>query len=247
MRHALQVILTFLSTAVGASGCGEGDGVSGTNLTAQSVKADTKTAFADVIDAAPATMPDGKAVTFDCYVLGQLRLPSGKIVAADGFIMFGAEPFTRSVKPGTYPVSVAVARLGDDQRIAFAQVRFSDRRIAKWEMALTPGQDPSKLKADEIYCYGVDSGTGSFADPGAQEVLGAKDARNLVDEATEEMKKVYEPTRDWVVIDTPKGSAALFSSGWGDGAYASYFGLDDQGEPVALVTDFQVIDWRRRP
>ena len=62
-----------------------------------------------------------------------------------------------------------------------------------------------------------------------------------------EMKKTYVPTRDWVIINTPKGSAALFSSGWGDGGYASYFGLDQNNEPVTLVTDFQVIEWKRRP
>jgi len=32
-----------------------------------------------------------------------------------------------------------------------------------------------------------------------------------------------------------------FSSGWGDGRYASFFGYDMQGEPVCLVTDFQVL------
>jgi len=162
------------------------------------------------------------------------------------FLRPDAKPFSRTVKPGAYPVTVAVAQLGGDQRIAFAQIRFLDRRISKWEMAVTDGQDPSKLKEDEIYAYGVDSGTGSFADIGAQEVLSARDARKLVDDVMKEMKKVYEPTRDWVVVNTPKGSAALFSSGWGDGGYASYFGLDDNGEPVVLVTDFQVIDWKRR-
>jgi hypothetical protein len=257
MRYALLIALIFLGSAGAMSGCtprprapartGQGGGVTGARLTAQAVKVDTALALAEVIGPGPTTTPDGKAVTFDCYTLGQLSLPSGKIVAADGFILFDAVPFTRSVKPGSYPLTVAVALLGNDQRIAFAQLRFSDHRIAKWEMAVTPGQDLSKLNADETYGYPVDSGTGSFADPGAQEVLGGPDASKLTDEAMEEMKKVYEPTRDWVVIDTPKGSAALFSSGWGDGGYASYFGLDDQGEPVALVTDFQVIDWKRRP
>jgi hypothetical protein len=247
MRHAIHLAFLLLAVVMAPSGCGKRDSVSATRLTAQSVKVDATSAFADVLGPGPTTMPDGKPVTFDAYLLGQLSLPSGQIIAADGFIMFGAKPFARTVKPGSYPVTVAVALLGNDQRIAFAQIRFADRRVATWEMALTPGQDPFKLKADEIYCYGVDSGTGSFADPGAQALLSTRDASQLVDEATEEMKKVDEPTREWVVIDTPTGSAALFSSGWGDGGYASYFGLDKNGEPVTLVTDFQVIDWKRRP
>lgn len=34
----------------------------------------------------------------------------------------------------------------------------------------------------------------------------------------------------------------IFSSGYGDGFYASYWGFDDTGSPVALVTDFRVLD-----
>jgi hypothetical protein len=34
---------------------------------------------------------------------------------------------------------------------------------------------------------------------------------------------------------------AMFQSGWGDGFYASYWGLDARGEPVCLVTDFSVL------
>lgn len=256
---AFPATILFLGAFAGMSGCGKGNNVSeslsttvsntlnGSKLTAQRVKVDAASTFADVLGPGPTTMPDGKTVKFDAYLLGQLSLPSGRIVAADGFIMFGVKPFTRSVKAGSYPVTIAVALLDDDQRIAFAQIRFSGHRVARWEMAVTSGQDPSKLKPDEMYAYGVDSGTGSFADPGAQEVLSADDANKLVDAAMEQMKNVNEPTRDWVLIDTPKGSAALFSSGWGDGGYASYFGLDDAGEPAALITDFQVIDWERRP
>jgi len=247
MRKIIYTACALLCGAVALCGCGKGDGVSGNNeLVAQSVKVDAASALGDVLGSGPIATPDGKTVTVDGYLIGQLSLPSGRIVAADGFIMFDAKPFSRTVKPGAYPVTVAVAQLGGDQRIAFAQIRFLDRRISKWEMAVTDGQDPSKLKEDEIYAYGVDSGTGSFADIGAQEVLSARDARKLVDDVMKEMKKVYEPTRDWVVVNTPKGSAVLFSSGWGDGGYASYFGLDDNGEPVVLVTDFQVIDWKRR-
>src|SRR5262249_19599193 len=109
------------------------------------------------------------------------------------------------------------------------------------------GQDPAKLKGDQVYAYGVDSGTGSFADPGAQEILNGRNAQALSDRISAAMKQVSDSACDWVLVDTPKGSAALFSSGWGDGGYASYFGLDETGDPVVLVTDFAVVDWKRSP
>jgi hypothetical protein len=34
----------------------------------------------------------------------------------------------------------------------------------------------------------------------------------------------------------------MFSSGLGDGCYASYFALDEERRPLFLVTDFGVFD-----
>jgi hypothetical protein len=61
------------------------------------------------------------------------------------------------------------------------------------------------------------------------------------------MHKSYRDTCRWLHVQIGAGSAALFSSGWGDGHYNSYFGLDAAGAPVALVTDFEVLDWPRKP
>jgi hypothetical protein len=93
MRHTLRIISSFLCAVAGIGGCGKGDGGSGTKLTAQRVKVDAASAFADVLGAGPTTMPDGKTVSFDSYLVGQISLPSGQIVAADAFIMFGVKPF----------------------------------------------------------------------------------------------------------------------------------------------------------
>lgn len=36
---------------------------------------------------------------------------------------------------------------------------------------------------------------------------------------------------------------AMFSTGWGDGSYASYIGYDAEGQIARLVTDFYLLDW----
>jgi hypothetical protein len=189
------------------------------------------------------TFNDEPAEAF-VYRLPDLWLPTGEIVAADGFIM-ERKPFTRRVRPGRYFVTIAIAALGGDERIAFAQVRFSDRPVARWEMALIAGQDVSTLQAGYFFGYPVDSGTGCFADPQAVELInGANDPEmTFFNEASAEMDKAYRHTRSWVHIETPKGSAALFSSGLGDGMYPSYFGLDETMEPAVLLTDFCVSNW----
>jgi hypothetical protein len=216
------------------------------NLSSASTKMADASCFGDVIGPQAKITFDGKPADIHVYRLPDLWLATGEIAASDGFIM-GRQPFTRRVRPGRYPVTIAIAAFGDDERIAFAQTRFSDRPVVLWEMALLAGQDIATLEPGYSFGYPVDSGTGSFADPQAVQLINdASDPdMKFFKEISAEMDKVYRHTRAWVHIETPGGSAALFSSGFGDGVYSSYFGLDDSMEPVALVTDFGVSDWSR--
>ncbi len=53
---------------------------------------------------------------------------------------------------------------------------------------------------------------------------------------------------DWnhsvdVVVDEATGANVIgFSSGFGDGAYPSWFGLDAGGAPIVLLTDFAILE-----
>ena len=211
-----------------------------------STKLEDASCFADVLGPECKFTFGEKPAGGHFYRLPDVWLTSGQIVACDGFIM-ERQPFTRGVRAGRYPVTIAIAAFGTDERIAFAQMRFSVRPVARWEMALVEGQDISALQPGYFFGYPVDSGTGCFADPDAVELINkASDPEmKLFNQISAEMDKVYRHTRAWVHIETPKGSAALFSSGFGDGMYPSYFGLDDAIEPVSLVTDFCVSNWLR--
>ena len=48
--------------------------------------------------------------------LGELYLPTGKIVANDPCCLFEGTPFTRTVPPGSYPVNLWVGEGGGDKR-----------------------------------------------------------------------------------------------------------------------------------
>jgi hypothetical protein len=177
--------------------------------------------------------------------VGTLVMPTGRIVACDPLVSPEYEPFTLGVAPGRYPVLLSVAQLGTDQRVAYAMLRFAERDAARWEMALIPGQDVSQLAADHFFGYPVDAGTGCFIDAEAARVL----LERLKDEEyserlIEEMDKNYVPTWSWLdeCLDAATGANLIaFSSGWGDGAYASYFGYDEDGKVVNLITDFGVL------
>jgi hypothetical protein len=178
---------------------------------------------------------------------GELVVTSGRVVACDPLTDPEAGPFARAVPPGRHPVVLSVAHFEDgDQRVAAAVVRFADARAARWELALLPGQDAGELGEGEVFGYGVDSGTGCFMDEEAAQGLLRKldESDEYYEEIIDEMDKTYVHTWSWANVEmTPAGANLVaFSTGVGDGLYASYFGLDDAGRPVSLVTDFSMFE-----
>jgi hypothetical protein len=68
------------------------------------------------------------------------------------------------------------------------------------------------------------------------------DDQNYYDDV---VAKQLDPTSTWCDHRPDRFSTdnvAIFSSGWGDGMYSTYWGLDAGDRPVCLVTDFQVVD-----
>lgn len=192
-----------------------------------------------------------ETVSFRVVEAGTLKTPSGRVCAADPFVQLAdAKPFTQAVPAGAFPVRLAVAHFpSGDVRVAFARVFFSDAPVVRWAMAVVEGQDIRTLKADEIFGYGVDAGTGSFFDPVAGQA-----AAKLLDadgDAWEAWQTEGEANGPKVIgpysflLDLPLGdaNAVMFHSGWGDGFYASWFGYDANGHVAALVTNFAIIDW----
>ncbi|AHB48928.1 hypothetical protein W911_11770 [Hyphomicrobium nitrativorans NL23] len=192
-----------------------------------------------------------ETVPFRTVEAGTLKLPSGRISAADPFIALSdAKPFAEAVPRGVFPVRLAVGEFPrGGVRVAFARVDFSATPVVRWSLAVPEGQSLSTLKNDEIFGYGVDAGTGAFFDP-----VASKAAGQLLDanpDAWEDWQtegeangpKVIGPYSFLLDLDLGDANAIMFHSGWGDGFYASWFGFDADGNVAALVTDFQTIDW----
>jgi hypothetical protein len=172
--------------------------------------------------------------------IGELRLPSGRIVACDAVVEPEYPPFARTVAPGAYAVHLAIAHFdGGDQRIAAAWLHFAAGVPARWEPAELAGRAGKRAE------YGVDSGTGAFLSAEAVPAVARRLDAGFAEAAAEAMQTNYADTRDWAVLPVPDTDGldiALFSSGMGDGSYASYWGLDERGEPVCLLTDFGLLE-----
>ncbi|RWL40348.1 MAG: DUF4241 domain-containing protein [Mesorhizobium sp.] len=177
--------------------------------------------------------------------IGELDLPTGEIIACDPLTTGTDWPaLSRKVKPGQYPVSL----LEVQGRVAAAVLRFRPGTPARWELATLPDQDASTLKGDEAFGYPVDVGLGSFMDKMAMALMSEQRDKLEADQNyyDDVLAVEFAPNQDRFVMHHPVAgnplNVAMFWSGWGDGIYPSFWGLDAAGEPVVLMTDFGVLE-----
>jgi hypothetical protein len=186
-------------------------------------------------------------VSFTCRLIGELTVTTGQVIACDPLVFSEfATPFATAIDPGRYPVILSVANIGGEQRVAYAKLQVRPRLASRWEAALRSNHATGPVAEGEILGYPVESGTGCFMDKEAADwFLAQLDYdidfdRHLM----EQINRNYVHTWDWANMPlSPKSGANLiaFSSGWGTGCYASYFGYDRDGNMVDLTTDFRLL------
>jgi hypothetical protein len=170
---------------------------------------------------------------------GHLSLPTGRIVACDPQVISGEEePFLTAVPPGAYPVTLLLAKDDDGEWVAAAQIHFKQDPVVRWETARTPEDGDLEETG-----YGVDSGTGCFLDasalPQAVRFIETEEADALMD--LEPGGEDQRFSLNFVLRDQPPANLVAFPTGSGEGLYASWFGFNEHGEPVCLLTDFEVV------
>lgn len=188
--------------------------------------------------------------------IGEVVVSSGRLRACDPLAYPDFPPLKRVVEPGRYPVRLYVT-FG---RVAAATLRIADGRPVTWEEALHEAGDDGK-QASPFGGYPVDAGMGAYCDAAALEQMrrrvrdvmektGRKDV-NYYDDVTAE--EIDRNDGEWAMHRPMPDSdlnVAMFHSGWGDGFYPVDWGLAEDGSPLVLFTDFQVMenaDGRKEP
>lgn len=197
--------------------------------------------------------------------IGDVNLPTGKIVAADPFFTEEQQPFSRTVEPDKYPVYIYVAKIDElHHRIGYAKIKFRPEDASKWILALTDDLTPEELNdlgEDEYYGFPVESGLACFLDAETNaeliakidEVQEAKPESNYYDEVLADEFREYSGKNnfsrqlgDWNdhhPNSESDNNVVMFASGWGDGYYPAYWGLNENGETIELVIDFLINDF----
>lgn len=188
---------------------------------------------------------------YGTWKIGQVHLPTGKIVACDPLTFSEPEPLALSVPPGTYPV-ILVEDI-EFRSFAFAMIRFSDMEPVSWELALMQEEKAEELEDDEFFGYPVDAGLGCFMDlETAKKFLAREeDLQNRLGDSfdnlyTHEIAAILEENNEkWADYHIHEGqpeNCIMFASGFGDGIYPSYWGKDANGNICCLVTDFLILE-----
>lgn len=191
---------------------------------------------------------DTISLTFFPVDIGKIDLPSGKVVACDPAMSYQQEAFTTQFPTGQFPVQLAIAKVNEDknQLVGFSRIKFSDEPVLRWEFALKKGQQPISLFGTSWYYYPVDGGLGHFIDENSFNKMEKMDEATRSDILNNLFEQLDKHTiQSWQFANTNyKGfNIVAFTSGLGDGRYATYIGFDKNGNPCRLLTDFGLVNW----
>jgi hypothetical protein len=183
-------------------------------------------------------------ISFTRTRLADLVVSSGELVACDPLTCPDSSPFTLRLAKGRYPVDLSIANFGDDQRVAFSIISIGVNPPVRWDLMTVDGQDLASLGPDQFFGYGVDSGTGCFMDGDACDALLERmnEEPDYFEKLIAEMDKTYRHTWSWMSMPFGPANLVAFSTGCGDGTYATYAGYDAAGMLCTIVTDFGILE-----
>ena len=193
--------------------------------------------------------------------LGKLAVPTGEIIACDPLAHFyHSTPFNKSIQPGQHPVIACIGRTEDlGYRYAVVKLEILKTKAVKWELAIVDGQDVNELNEDDFFGFPVDAGLGCFMDLKTKELFNIfnddffikNPDENIYDDffAAEFKKNAMDQNDpgdagDWLnfyLPNQPDLNVIIFQSGYGDGVYPCYWGIDENGEICSLIADFNVL------
>lgn len=167
-----------------------------------------------------------KTSAVEVRTVGMLNVTTGILVVGD----FAYDPSVLSavgqrVPPGNYPTDVAIV-FG---RNAAMRVCFSDQNVVKWH--------PADMGDEGGHVIGVDAGNAAIMDAAAILTVNARDKERTFDRYT----YAEERPRSLMLSLVGTNDTVVADSGWGDGGYPVYWGVDANQKPVVLLVDFRLL------
>lgn len=198
------------------------------------------------------TAPNGSQISCKLVDAGKINLPSGKVCIADPYMIDPEEhTISHSFIPGEYPLRLCVASIEskehNDSRVAAAMLIVNNNEIKYWTPAeydgVEPEDDLDEDEEDESRGYAVDLAISCFVPPEAfSELADDEDFERLSDDLTKAITVADENDLFSCEIELNGQRMIAFPSGFGDGFYFNWLGLDDDKKPCVLITAFDVLE-----
>ena len=171
--------------------------------------------------------PDSEYALTDDLQLGDVKLPSGRVVVGEFLADDEALPLT--VAPGAYPAHATLARYRDypNDDVALLTLVLSEAPTVRWEPTAA---------------FAVDGGTTTLTSvEGRDEFVSAEASGSLeLSEAIFDSMVAHDFIgTEWEL--TSETNLVQVSSGTGDGRYPVYVGFDADGRPTRVVVDFYLL------
>lgn len=191
------------------------------------------------------------------HVMGKCPFPTGRIITADPLCYLQSHKNilfkSKKIKPGNYIIDISIVISKDyGLRISGARLKITSKVATKYEPAFCE----RKGKETDINGFGVEAGMGCFCDESAAKSYWKfldgwykehKNGNIYDDYFAELFKKSYEENPDlqreggdFLMWTNPNDGSMIpmFASGFGDGFYEDFWGIDEEGELCELVTIF---------
>ena len=200
-------------------------------------------------------------INVDQIDLGEISLPSGKIIVNDPlgqYLALDNNPYFIETPKGNFPMQASIISYEDDgdeeNLISCVKIAFTNEKPVRYEEALKGIESIEDLNEGEFFGFASESGLATIVDAEAKEAfvklideVEAKD-QNLYDdyfapffaENVKNNPKYQSEDGDWINWTIPNTAykVPIFQAGFGEGVYPSYFGYNQAGEVVAFYIQF---------
>lgn len=193
---------------------------------------------------------------YERFYAGNLTLPTGKVVCTDPLYRALGFPQSCQVPKGEYAVYLYIGIEDDfEGRVAYAEIVFKDEIPKFWEMSLIDEallDNDLEKKINSL--YPVERGLSCFADEATfvsheQEIDAFYEKNEEGNYYFDVWEKLFleseqqpDASRGGDFLDykpiNAQGNMIVFGSGYGDGLYPRYIGLDKDRNVIKFITDF---------
>lgn len=179
------------------------------------------------------------------HIVGEINFPTGRILACDPAEHMDAHPYTRTIKPGSYLLTLYST--GKFQTNELAKLTFSETPADKWIFAYTQEDAPTILEGnltgipvDTALCCIMDDATSRAYNSFVVEFTKDNPDADLWGQLIEPKNNNAGTNNNWTKIKVPNSEYGfyMFNSGYGDGVYPAFWGMSDDSEIVSFVIDF---------